>query len=166
MHGAIFLNLKTEGQFHHKVRGWVNNAIIFFVIMYGILTVATFLWVPHMVEKFKTFPVLFLIPVVNVLAVANVPRAIHQKKDFLAFLSSCAAIILLMFLLGLGMFPNLVLSNPHPEFSLSIYNASSSIKTLQTMLLIVLIGMPLVVAYTVSIYWIFRGKVKVDQRSY
>ena len=68
-----------------------------------------------------------------------------------------------MFLFGLGIFPNLVFSNPHPEFSLSIYNASSSIKTLQTMLAIALIGMPLVLAYTIGIYWIFRGKViKID----
>ena len=29
-----------------------------------------------------------------------------------------------------------------------------------------IIGMPLVLAYTISIYWIFRGKVKLDSRSY
>jgi cytochrome d ubiquinol oxidase subunit II len=28
------------------------------------------------------------------------------------------------------------------------------------------IGVPVVVAYTVSIYWIFRGKVRLDQMSY
>jgi len=166
MHGAIYLTLKTEGEFHHKIRGWVKNSIIFFVIMYVFLTVSTLLWVPHMIEKFKTFPLLFLIPGVNLLAIANVPREIYHKKDFLAFLSSCAAIILLMFLFGLGIFPDLVLSNPYPQLSLSIYNASSSIKTLQTMLTIALIGMPLVLAYTMSIYWIFRGKVKLDEHSY
>jgi len=122
--------------------------------------------VPHMIEKFNTFPALFLIPVVNVLAIANVPRAIYKRKNFLAFLSSCVAIILLMFLFGLGIFPNLVLSNPNPQFSLTIYNASSSIKTLQTMLIIALIGMPLVLVYTIGIYRIFRGKVKLDQNSY
>jgi cytochrome d ubiquinol oxidase subunit II len=34
------------------------------------------------------------------------------------------------------------------------------------MLIIAIIGMPIVVAYTVSIYWIFRGKVKLDSFSY
>jgi cytochrome d ubiquinol oxidase subunit II len=34
------------------------------------------------------------------------------------------------------------------------------------MLIVALIGMPLVVAYTVSVYWIFRGKVKLDAHSY
>ena len=166
MHGSIYLTLKTEGEFHNTVRGWVKNSIVFFVIMYSLLTVLTLSWVPHMIEKFNTFPALFLIPVVNVLAIANVPRAIYKRKNFLAFLSSCVAIILLMFLFGLGIFPNLVLSNPNPQFSLTIYNASSSIKTLQTMLIIALIGMPLVLVYTIGIYRIFRGKVKLDQNSY
>lgn len=158
--------MKTEGEFHDKARGWVKNCIIFFVIMYGVLTMATLLYAPHMIEKFKFYPLLFLIPVVKLLAIANVPREISQKRDFLAFLSSCGAIVLLMFLFGLGIFPNLALSNPNPEFSLSIYNASSSIKTLQTMFIIALIGMPIVLAYTISIYWIFRGKVKLDEHSY
>lgn len=166
MHGSIYVVMKTEGEFHDKARGWVKNCIIFFVIMYGVLTMATLLYAPHMIEKFKFYPLLFLIPVVKLLAIANVPREISQKRDFLAFLSSCGAIVLLMFLFGLGIFPNLALSNPNPEFSLSIYNASSSIKTLQTMFIIALIGMPIVLAYTISIYWIFRGKVKLDEHSY
>ena len=60
----------------------------------------------------------------------------------------------------------MVISNPDPQYSLTIYNASSSDKTLWTMLIITLIGMPLVLAYTVSIHWIFRGKVKIDEHSY
>ena len=166
MHGAIYVAMKTEGEFHNKVRVWGRNSMIFFVVMYAVLTMSTLLFAPKMAEKFMTYPILLLVPLANLLAVANVYRAIRQKKDFLAFLSSCAAIICLMLLLWLGIFPNLVLSNPHPEFSLNIYNASSSVKTLQVMLIIALIGMPLVVAYTTSIYWIFRGKVKVDEHSY
>jgi cytochrome d ubiquinol oxidase subunit II len=34
------------------------------------------------------------------------------------------------------------------------------------MLTIALIGVPVVLAYTVSIYWIFQGKVKLDKMSY
>ena len=34
------------------------------------------------------------------------------------------------------------------------------------MLIIAIIGMPLVIAYTISIYYIFRGKVKLDASSY
>jgi len=49
---------------------------------------------------------------------------------------------------------------------LDIWQGASSPKTLGIMLIIALIGMPLVLAYTVSIYWVFRGKVKLDGGSY
>jgi len=72
----------------------------------------------------------------------------------------------LMTLFGAGMYPNLVYSQPSPENSLTVYNAASSQKTLGIMLTIALIGVPIVLAYTVSIYWIFRGRVKLDRMSY
>ena len=65
--------------------------------------------------------------------------------------------IAMMGLFGLEMYPNLVLINPVATNSLNIQNAASSQKTL---------GVPIVLAYTVSIYWIFRGKVKLDKMSY
>jgi len=71
-----------------------------------------------------------------------------------------------MTIFGIGLFPNIVFSNPIPEHSLSIYSAASSAKTLRVMLIIAIIGVPLVISYTVSIYWIFRGKVKLDAMSY
>jgi cytochrome d ubiquinol oxidase subunit II len=73
---------------------------------------------------------------------------------------------LLLALFGVGLYPNLVSSLPQPEHSLTIYNAASSPKTLKIMLIIAGLGVPLVLAYTASIYWIFRGKVKLDASSY
>jgi cytochrome d ubiquinol oxidase subunit II len=64
------------------------------------------------------------------------------------------------------MYPNLVFSQPLPEYSLTAFNAASSTKTLGIMLTIALIGVPVVLAYSASIYYIFRGKVKLDRMSY
>jgi cytochrome d ubiquinol oxidase subunit II len=100
------------------------------------------------------------------LAIANIPREIHHGQDFLAFLSSSATVVGLMALVAIGIFPTLVLSRPQPDLSLTIYNAASSPKTLSIMLVIALIGVPIVLAYTSSIYYIFRGKVKLDTMSY
>ena len=166
MHGAIYAAMKTEGPLHEKLRGWINNCVIFFIICYAITTMATLLYVPHMAARIGANPWLFSIALVNMLAIANIPREIHYRRDGFAFISSCVAMIALMTLFGLEMFPNLVLSNPNPLNSLSIHNAASSKKTLSIMLVIAVIGIPLVLAYTISIYWIFRGKVKLDRSSY
>lgn len=166
MHGAIYGVLKTEGELHDKIRGWVNNSIIFFVLCYVATTMITLTYLPHMIQYFKLYPYLFILPILNMLAIANIPREVIHGRDFNAFLSSCAAMAALMAIFGIGIFPNMVLSNPFPEYSLTIYNAASSAKTLKIMLTIAMMGVPLVIAYTVSIYWIFRGKVKLDSMSY
>jgi len=100
------------------------------------------------------------------LAIANIHREFHRGNDWLAFLSSCATMATLMALFGINQYPNLVYSWPSPENSLTIINAASSQKTLGIMLVIACIGIPVVLAYTACIYWIFRGKVRMDRMSY
>jgi cytochrome d ubiquinol oxidase subunit II len=166
MHGAIYLLMKTEGELHERLRHWINPAIIIFIVTYVIFTLHTLLYVPHITEAVKNERWFFGVVAAAVLAIANIPRCVTRGKDFQAFLSSCGAMMCLMTLFGVGMFPNLVFSQPHPENSLTIYNAASSQKTLRIMLTIACIGIPIVLAYSVSIYWIFRGKVKLGKMSY
>ena len=79
---------------------------------------------------------------------------------------SCATIAALAFLFAVAIFPNLVPSSLNPDWSLTLTKARSSEKTLGIMLLIAVIGMPCVLTYTVVVYWVFRGKVKLDHSSY
>ena len=166
MHGAIYGVLKTEGALQRKFSVWTQNGIIAFVLCYATTTMATLLYIPHMTASLRAHPWLFSLAVVIMFAIANVPREIHAGRPFRAFLSSCASMTGLMMLFGLGMFPNLVVSNPLPQNSLDIYNGASSQKTLGIMLTIAVIGVPMVLAYTSSIYWVFRGKVRLDESSY
>ena len=50
--------------------------------------------------------------------------------------------------------------------SLTIYNGSSTDKTLRFMLIVALIGVPIVLSYTIGIYYVFRGKVRISEGSY
>ena len=166
MHGAIYGVMKTEDKLHDKLRVWAMRCIIFFVICAVTLSMSTLLYVPHMAARVREHPWLFTVALANMLAIANIPREFHHGRDGRAFVSSCAAIITLMALFALNLYPNMIYSLPNPENSLTIYNAASSPKTLGIMLIIAGIGIPVVVAYTVSIYWIFRGKVRMDRMSY
>lgn len=67
-------------------------------------------------------------PFLNMLAIANIPREVLRGKDFNAFLPSCTAMIALIAIFGMGIFTNLVFSNPILEHSLMIYNAASYLK--------------------------------------
>ena len=166
MHGSIFLVLKTEGKLQEQIREWTRSTIITFVLFYITTTMFTLLYVPHMTDTIRANPWLFLVALVNMLAIANIPREIFHGRPMRAFLSSCTAVVALLLLFGIGTYPNLIYSNPNPANSLTIYNAASSGKTLQIMLIIAVCGVPMVLAYTASIYWVFRGKVKLDSSSY
>jgi cytochrome d ubiquinol oxidase subunit II len=166
MHGSIYLALKTEGEMQARVRRMIPDATIAFVICYALTTMATLLYLPHMSERFRQQPAWFAVPVATLLAIANVPREVHFGRDFRAFLSSSAAIALLMALVGIGLYPNLVPCPSHAGCSLDVWNAASSQQTLQLMLIIAGMGAPLVLAYTTSVYWVFRGKVVLDRTSY
>lgn len=167
MHGSIYLVMKTEGVLHDKIRSFVNPAIIFFIMCYAITTVMTLIYMPHMSDAIRDRPIYFVVALINMFAIANIPREISHGRDGFAFASSCLNIICLLALFGIGMFPNVVRAINDPvNLSLTIYNSSSTEKTLGILLLIAAIGMPLVIAYTFAIYYIFHGKVKIDSTSY
>ncbi len=167
MHGAIYLMMKTEGELHDKLRAWVNPSIIFFIICYAGATMTTLIYYPHMTEAFKDRPYFFIIGLLDILVIANIPREISLGRDGRAFISSCGNIILLMALYGIGTYPNVIRAiNDPANLSLTIYNSSSSQTTLEILLIIAMIGIPMVVSYTIAIYWIFHGKVKLDTTSY
>lgn len=166
MHGAIYLYLKTEGELQKRVHSAMWTLFGLFMVLYIFATMYTLQAVPGATENFKHAPWLWAVPVLNVLAIANIPRAIHLGKPLYAFLSSSATIAALATLFAAAIFPNFVVSTMDPAYSVSIFNARSSEKTLGIMLLIAVIGIPCVLSYTVAIYWTFRGKVKLDASSY
>ncbi len=166
MHGAIYLCMKSEGEMHDNVRRWIRPAMITFIVCYVALTFATLIYIPHIRETVSEQPTLFILVALSILTMANIPREISKGRDWRAFVSSMATMALMMSLFALSMFPYMVLSSGVAENSLTVYNSASSQKTLTIMLIIALIGMPLVIAYTTIIYWVFRGKVKLTPMSY
>jgi cytochrome d ubiquinol oxidase subunit II len=64
------------------------------------------------------------------------------------------------------LFPDLIHSSLNSDWSLTVYNAASSHKTLGIMAIIAALGMPFVLAYTSVVYWVFRGKVQLGKFSY
>ena len=166
MHGAIFLVMKTEGELQATIKGWVPRLIGVFLILFLSFNVATFFECPDLVAVMMTRPHGFLILALDIAVALSIPRMIRKGAEFGAFLMSALTMVLLMAVLGISYFPHIVMSMPDPSNSLTIYNCASSQKTLGIMLIIAIIGIPIVLAYTVSIYWIFRGKTRLGHVGY
>lgn len=166
LHGACWLRMKTEGDLQARLKRWVWTLSGLFFVLYMLTTIATLVGIPHATANFERFPWAWGVVVVNVLAAANVPRATWRNRPLEAFLSSAATIVCLVSLFGLAQYPNLLSSSLDPAWNLDLTRASSSDKTLGIMLIIAMLGMPFVIAYTAIIYWVFRGTTKVGRTSY
>lgn len=166
MHGAIFLVMKTEGELQSTIKGWVPRLIGVFLALFLSFNAATFFECPDLVAVMMTRPHGFLILALDIAVALSIPRMIRKGAEFGAFLMSSLTMVLLMAVLGISYFPHIVMSMPDPSNSLTIYNCASSQKTLGIMLIIAIIGIPIVLAYTVSIYWIFRGKTRLGHVGY
>jgi cytochrome d ubiquinol oxidase subunit II len=166
MHGSIYLHLKTEGALQRRVAGWMWRTFFAFALAYVVVSAMAVMLVPHSTANFARWPAAWIVVVLNVLAVANIPRALHERRPGWAFVSSCCTIAALTFLVAMALYPDLAISSLDPAHSIDIYRGASSESTLGTMMIVAFIGMPLVATYTAIVYWVFRGKVKLDGNSY
>ncbi|HEY1192437.1 MAG TPA: cytochrome d ubiquinol oxidase subunit II, partial [Gemmata sp.] len=129
MHGAIYLHLKTEGALHERLREVMWTTFGVFVALFLIQTMWTLVELPRATVHFRTSKWLWVVPVLNTLAIANIPRALYRRQPAAAFASSCFNIFTYVFLLMAALWPNIVVSTD-PATSLSVADAASSNKTL------------------------------------
>jgi len=166
MHGAIFLHTKTDGPLQARALRVAYGTYAAFLLAYLGVTAATFELAPHALRNFERWPAAWVVVALNLLALANVPRTLRAGRPGQAFASSCASIASLCFLFGMAMFPFFAFDVEDPTRGIDLTNACSSERTLGIMQLVAVIGLPLVISYTVVVYWIFRGKVKLGENSY
>ena len=160
-HGALYLNLKTEGELQTRVLGWLKKSFICAAVCYSLVTFYAMTRIPEA----SGWPQYVLSPLI-VLAGALILPAVSRNRPFIAFLFSSLIIAVLVFLFSFALYPNIVISNISPEYNLTVSNAASSSKTLGVMTIIAAIGVPVVLIYTTAIYRVFRGKVKITKHSY
>lgn len=166
MHGAAYLAVKTDGDLQQRMARWTIGAWMAFVVLYLAATVATFFVSPSLFEGVFGNPLFWVFFLLLLGAIIYVPIANRAGKFLRAFLASAATIAAMIGLTATSLFPRMVPSSLDLAGSLTIYNASSTPRTLTVMLVIALIGMPLVIAYTACVYRVFAGKVVIGNDSY
>ena len=139
---------------------------IVFVILYLIATFMTIFSGKWLFDSVMGFPIFWVLLALLFVSIIYIPIGLKKGKSGNTFTASSLMITSMILLMALSLFPKLVHSSIDLGYSLTIYNASSTPRTLETMLIIALIGVPIVVGYTIWIYRIFRGKVVINKDSY
>ncbi len=165
LQGTAYTILKTDGDLQKRAIRLTKVFSYAIIVAWLAGTLTAQIYAPHMFTNYFNYPVLFIIPLTTVAALIAIPMFLKMKHYGRLFVASSLVIITKIGTLAAGMFPNLVFSaNSAPN--LTIYNASSTDLTLKVMFIIALIGMPLVIIYTIYVYYVFRGKATPERSGY
>ncbi len=165
MHGAIALAHKTTGPDADRFARLAPHLAWGALVLFLVTAVFTLLAATYNQPDFEYFwpGVALALAVAGLVAAAILS---HLRRFGAALVASSVAIGSMIALAGAALFLRLVPSCINGSYDLTISNSSSTPGTLTAMLIIALVGMPVVLAYTVYVHWLFRGKVTVEEEGY
>lgn len=166
MHGSIYMTIKSSDRQLERMKNIAPRLWMAFVILYTIVTFYSIFEAGFLFTSILNNPFFWILFLVLLGAIIFIPIALKSEKFGRAFFASSLTIACMLGLMAVSLFPRLVPSLTNLNYSLTIYNASSTERTLFTMLIIALIGMPFVIGYTIFIYRTFKGKVQINEESY
>jgi cytochrome bd ubiquinol oxidase subunit II len=154
--GSIFLTLKTTGELVERAQKIARKLWVAAVILISALLVTTYIYT-DILEHLGVDP--GIVPVASFAALLLTGYFVFRKQNGWAFAMMAVHLALTLTACFQIMYPRVMISSLYPAFSLTISNASSSPYTLKVMSIIVLIFLPVVLAYQLWTYWIFRKRV-------
>ena len=156
VHGALFLTLKATGSVVERADMTLKRiGPVTTIIVFGFFGFAYF--ATDVLAHLGLNP--GIIPVTAGAALLAAGWFIHVSRHGWAFLMTSVTIIASTISVFLALFPRVMVSSLNPDWSLTIYNASSSPYTLRIMTIVALIFVPIVLIYQGWSYYIFRQRV-------
>jgi len=156
LHGATFLSLKTTGDMHERSRQLARR-----VAPFTAAAVTAFVIWTH-VSSTSTF---FLRPLelLAILAVLAAVWLVYANRDGFAFAATTVTIASCIISIFVGLYPHVMVSSTNPAYSLTVDNTASAPYSLKAMTVVVVIFLPLVLAYQIWTYYVFRRRVSREE---
>jgi len=187
MHGAVYLQIKTEAAIQQrakeKVRLFVPLTLAFFALAGYWLT---FLDGYHItseifpngpsdplnkfvkrepglwLDNYGHFPDLWLLPLSTFITGCLTLILSSINKPGSAFIFSAMTVASIILTAGCSMFPFIIPSSISLTSSLTVWDSSSSLKTLTIIFWVTAFFLPLIMIYTSWVFRVLRGKITVE----
>ncbi|MBC16072.1 Cytochrome d ubiquinol oxidase, subunit II [Pseudodesulfovibrio profundus] len=153
MHGALWLTIRTTGDLHGRAvttatRVWPVQVVL------TVLFLAFTAFATQLFNNYMLYPVLFVVLALPVAGLVLMRTYLGAKEYWKAWAASCAYIGGVALFGVIGIFPAIIPSSPNPAHSLTIMNSASSQLTLQIMLGVALVFVPIVIGYQ---FWVYKN---------
>ena len=185
MHGGAWLGLKAAGTVAERGRRYGSFAALAVIVLFALnglmLSLAvggyriTSVMVPDMpsnpliktvvrdgagwFSNYASHPWMIIAPALGFAGAAAAFVGLRQGREVATFIASKLAVVGVISTVGLSMFPFILPSSIDPSSSLTVWDSASSHATLFNMLVVTLIFLPIVLAYTSWVYHVLWGKV-------
>ena len=186
MHGAVWLVMRASGDIAQRARRFGSIAAIFGIVLFAL---GGYLVASGYVEGFRitsevdpnmqanplakqavieagawmanytAYPILWVVPGLGFLGLIGTLILLQSRMEMLIFVFSKWAVVGIIATVGITMFPFILPSSVQPEASLTVWDASSTHRTLFNMLVATIIFLPLILVYTAWVYKVLWGKV-------
>jgi cytochrome d ubiquinol oxidase subunit II len=149
---------------------WVESAIGGYRIIGGVdhggpsnpvlktVEIVTGAWL----DNFRLWPWMWAAPAAALLAAVGAHALLHLRRAAAAFIASAVMQAATILTAGFALFPFLMPSSTQPGHSLTIWDASSSAKTLLIMLWAVIVFLPIVLIYTAWVFRVLKGRLTLE----
>jgi len=189
LHGAAWLSIKVEhGPVHDRARGFGTVAAIASILLFAV-GFAFVAWgdIGYRIvgavdplgpsnplrmtaeraggawlDNYATYPWMTALPMLGFAGAVLALVGIRRGREVLAFAGSSLAATGIIATVGCAMFPFILPSSIDAHSSLTVWNASSTPKTLGIMLFVTLVFLPIVLAYTAWAYRVMFGRVTAE----
>jgi cytochrome d ubiquinol oxidase subunit II len=159
VHGALYVSVKTSGPLADRGRQtairlwpWLLAVAVVFLVASKFAT--------RLYDNYLQWPALAVIPLIAVAALVAIRLFAAKGALLAAFAASCATVLFVTFTGVAGLFPSLIPSAIDPAYNLTIFNSSSSPYTLAVMTVVAFIFVPIVIAYKIWVYRVFRARIE------
>ena len=169
-HGCLWLSLKTEGDLQRRAASLAK--LLWLPLLFAAVLFLVSTWFStRLYDNYVKNPLMFvvplaLIPLSAVGGLVMIRVFINKQEWFKAWVASATTIVAATLFGVVGLYPNMLPSSINPNFSLTIHNSASSPLTLKIMLGVALSFVPVVIAYQIWVYHLFRGKVREEDLVY
>lgn len=157
--GACYLNWKTEGELQAQAVRYASRLGIVLLLVIGAVSIATLGLEPRYHERWLSWPNILMtaeVPVATLIVTFMFYRSLRQRRDAQPFFWVLALFGLCLLGLGISIWPDVIPAR------VSIWEAAAPRSSQVFMLVGAVVLVPVILAYTVWSYWVFRGKVGTE----
>lgn len=163
LHGLMFIRLKTDGE----IRERAGKAAMKMYVAAGAVVVLFAILTAVFTDAFvKRGAILIPVYAVAIVLYLGLYPLLRNKKEGLSFAVTGLILILVTVSFFVALFPNVLISSMGAANNLTLYKASSSPYSLKVMTIVACTMVPVVLAYTIWSYYVFRKRVTPHELHY